>query len=156
MMHPRLAVAVLGLAAMLISCEKEETSSKPGTDITITANDAMQFDIKEFTVKKGARVRITLKNIGKASKIAMGHNLVLLAKGVDAMAFGLSVPAKGGSPESDWLPTDKGDILATTKLLGPGESETIEFTAPDTPGVYEYLCTFPGHVMQMRGKMIVE
>jgi len=49
-----------------------------------------------------------------------------------------------------------GDVLAHTKLLGPGESESISFTAPTIEGEYEYVCTFPGHFAMMRGSMEVK
>jgi azurin len=47
-------------------------------------------------------------------------------------------------------------ILAQTKLLGPGESETIDFKAPTQPGEYPFLCTFPGHFAMMKGKLVVK
>ena len=46
-------------------------------------------------------------------------------------------------------------ILAATKLLNHKESQLIEFTAPKEPGDYDFLCTFPGHWMLMRGVMKV-
>ena len=50
----------------------------------------------------------------------------------------------------------KGDVIASTKLLGPGEQEILTFTAPKDPGSYEYVCTFPGHFAMMRGVMKVK
>ena len=48
-------------------------------------------------------------------------------------------------------------ILVPGKLLGSGESDTIEFTAPNTSGDYEFLCSFPAHLFAgMRGVMTVE
>ena len=46
-------------------------------------------------------------------------------------------------------------MIASTRLLGPGESEVVIFKAPNETGEYEYVCTFPGHFAMMRGKMIV-
>ena len=51
-------------------------------------------------------------------------------------------------------PSEK--ILHHTKLLDQGTSETLRFTAPTEPGVYPYLCTFPGHWILMKGEMIVK
>ncbi len=48
------------------------------------------------------------------------------------------------------------DVIAHTLLLEPQKSDTIYFTAPDQPGEYEYLCTFPGHATLMRGVLRVE
>ena len=46
-------------------------------------------------------------------------------------------------------------ILFYTKMAGPGEKTTVEFTAP-APGKYPFICTFPGHFALMKGIMIVE
>ena len=75
----------------------------------------------------------------------MGHNLVLLKKGITAISFGQKawVPVQ---MQSIALPDSlKGDVIASTKLLGPGEEEVLSFTAPKESGAYEYVCTFPGH-----------
>jgi azurin len=47
-------------------------------------------------------------------------------------------------------------IIAQTKLLGPGESDSIDFKAPSAPGEYPFLCTFPGHFALMKGKLVVK
>ena len=49
----------------------------------------------------------------------------------------------------------KSDVIAHTKLLGPGESDEITFKVPDA-GVYDFICTFPGHFGTMRGKIVAE
>lgn len=40
-------------------------------------------------------------------------------------------------------------------MLDNGQSEVLEFNAPDKPADYEFVCTFPGHYMLMRGIMKV-
>ena len=57
--------------------------------------------------------------------------------------------SKGFIPESD-------KILHHTKLLEPDTAEVLRFKAPKKPGVYPYLCTFPGHWIIMKGEMTVE
>jgi azurin len=47
-------------------------------------------------------------------------------------------------------------VLFHTLLLQPGKSEIIFFTAPDKPGDYEYLCSYPGHYLIMRGTFKVK
>ena len=115
----------------------------------------MQFDLKSFEVKAGQKVELTFKNIGKIPKIAMGHNLVVLKKGISAVAFGQKAMGAGANATNALPVSVKGDTIAATKLLGPDENETITFTAPET-GDYEYVCTFPGHFALMRGIMKVK
>ena len=124
--------------------------------ITITSNDLMQFSVKEFEVQAGEEVEIDFKNIGKLPKIAMGHNLVILKNGISAIAFG-GKAAKAGANANNALPDSVlSDVLISSKLLGPGESEVIKFKAPSEPGVHQFLCSFPGHYAIMRGIMIVK
>ena len=125
-------------------------------EIIITGNDKMQFDIKEFTVKPGEKVELTFKNVGKLPKLAMGHNLVILKEGVRPLKFGQKIMGLGASPTNPLPKESLVDVIAATKLLGPGESDVITFTAPRKGGLYQYLCSFPGHYAIMRGIMIVK
>ena len=129
---------------------------KADHEITISGNDTMQFDIKNFDVTAGNKVKIIFKNTGKLPKIAMGHNLVLLKKGVTAIAFGQKALGAGANAVNPLPDSLKGDVIANTKLLGPGEEEIVFFTAPTEKGAYEYVCTFPGHFAMMRGTMTVK
>ena len=54
----------------------------------------------------------------------------------------------------NWLPEDP-RMWLHSKPLNPEESETLEFTDPEKPGVYPYVCTFPGHAIIMNGKLTV-
>lgn len=122
-------------------------------ELSLQANDQMQFDKKEFRVKAGQTVRLTLTHAGTMAKNAMGHNFVLLKEGVDLGAFGQK---SATAMDTDYIPaSEEGNIIAHTKMLGGGESDTIEFTAP-AAGSYEFLCSFPGHYALMRGVFIVE
>lgn len=141
-------MTVLAVAMMAVSSFAGE--------VVIEGNDAMQYNIKEFTVKAGEEVKLTLKHVGKLPKAAMGHNVVILKAGTDAMQWGLGVPGKGGTVANGYIPTDKSPIIAYTDLIGGGETTTVTFTAPDKPGSYPFVCTFPGHVAMMRGVMKVQ
>jgi azurin len=119
--------------------------------VTIVASDAMQYDNLKITAKPGQKVKLTLVHGGTLAKTVMGHNFVLLKQGTDVAAFaGLAAAAAA----TEYIPADKSAILANTKTIGGGESDTIEFVAP-AAGSYDYICTFPGHFSIMRGKLEV-
>ena len=122
--------------------------------MTITANDDMKYDTERIQAKPGQNVSVTLKNVGTAPKFSMGHNFVLLQQGVDAIKFAV---ASAEFASANYIaPTLKGSVLASTILLGPGESDTAKFRAPTVKGEYEYVCTFPGHAAGgMKGKLVV-
>lgn len=150
---------VAGAALLLSACGKSDASASaaPTVDgvrtVAISADDAMKFSLTEIRARAGEKIRVTLTNAGRMPKQAMGHNWVLLTPRDDAavMAFAASAAAK--MPE--YLPDDRSAVLAHTKVLGGGESDTIEVTAPAQPGEYPFVCTFPGHAALMKGKLVV-
>lgn len=122
--------------------------------ITIEGNDQMKFNKSEIRVKAGEKITLTLKHVGKMDKAVMGHNWVLLDLGADMAEIG---NAAAMDTENDHIPAEFADqILVHTKMIGGGESDTIEFEAPTTPGTYTFMCTFPGHYALMKGEFIVE
>ena len=111
----------------------------------------MKYDRTEFTVQPGMKVRIVLKNPD-----AMDHNLIMVQPGAAAKVAieAAKMETTGEGVEKQWIP-DSDEILFASNLLSRGEAESIEFTAPDEEGIYDYICTFPGHWQLMRGVMIV-
>lgn len=124
--------------------------NQPVRSIVINSNDQMKFDLSEIRVKAGEKIKLTLKHTGKFKKDVMGHNFVLLAAGTDVAKF---ATAAMSAKATEYIPA-KG-ALAHTRLIGGGESTTIEFTAPKK-GTYDFICSFPGHYSIMKGKFIVE
>lgn len=120
--------------------------------ISMTTNDVMKFNINSMTVKAGQKVKLTLTHTGKLDKRVMGHNVVILQKGVKMPSFAQKAAA---SKDNDYIPAGTTDVVAHTKMIGGGETTTIAFTAPEV-GVYNFICSFPGHYAIMRGKFIVE
>lgn len=131
----------------------KQNSEAPASNISnvveLTANDQLKFDKNDLHVKANEKVTLTLKNIGTMPKESMGHNFILLKDGVDLAAF-----AKEAITAPEHIPASDPAIIAHTKLLGPGESDTIEFTVP--AGEYIYICSFPGHYLTMTGSLIAE
>lgn len=121
--------------------------------LSIEGNDQMQYNKKEMTVKAGAKVNLTLKHTGTMPIATMGHNWVLLKKGTDVATFATAAVEAGA--DADYIPAGTTNVIAHTKMIGGGESTTVEFTAPEA-GTYEYICSFPGHWSMMRGTLTVE
>lgn len=125
------------------------------TKLELTGNDQMQFSSKALEATAGEKVTLTFKHIGTLPVAAMGHNVVILKPGTPVPAFATKCAA---AKDHGYLPQDdesKAVIVAHTKLLGGGESDTIEFT-PTEPGAYPFLCTFPGHFAIMQGVLTVK
>jgi len=124
--------------------------------VEIEGLDTLKFDTETITVKPGEEVTIKLVNNTDMPASAMSHNWVLLVADADAEAYDKAA-AKAGA-DNDYMPSDMDDqVIAATGMVAGGESETITFTAPEEPGDYEYICTFPGHfVAGMKGVLKVE
>lgn len=129
------------------------SSTIVGNKITIEANDQMMYNIKTIEAKAGEKIEITLTNKGTMPKESMGHNWCLLAQGANLEDFAV---AAATAKNNDYIPKDlEKNVIAHTKILGPGESETISFDAP-AAGSYKFICSFPGHYMMMQGDLIVK
>ena len=145
------SIALLAFASAFIGCSRNVV---PPRVVDITGDDFMKFDVTSFEVKPGQQVTVRLKNVGELPKEAMGHDWVLLAKQTDARIF---VDAGIPHPEPDYIAIGQsGYVLAKTKMLGPGESDSVTFIAPSEPGPYDYVCTFPEHYISgMKGVMTI-
>ena len=119
--------------------------------VILNSFDNMIYDKNKIEVNSGKNIILTLNHKGKVSKEFMGHNFVLLKKGVNVDEYAKkAVLAKS----NDYIP-DSDEAIAYTEMLGGGESTTISFLAPEA-GIYTYICSFPGHYMMMRGELIVK
>ena len=129
-----------------------ESTSGDVLKLEIESSDQLQYNLTELKATAGAKVSLTLKHTGKLAASVMGHNIVILGAGEDMNEFIKQANAAG--PDSNYL-HDGASVIAASKIIGGGESTTVEFTAP-AAGTYDFLCTFPGHNALMKGKFIVE
>ena len=127
----------------------ETVEPDPDAIVIRTIVDQMKFDTDSFTVTVGQPVKIWFENPDYSP-----HNLIF---GQPNSAAEIAAAAEGLGPLGfalEFLP-DNDKIIAASKLLNHREYQVIEFTAPANPGDYDFLCTFPGHWMTMRGVMQV-
>ena len=115
-----------------------------------TIIEKMKYDVTELKVKAGKKVKLTFVNPD-----ALPHNFVITKPGTATAVAAAAVNLGADGFKVGFLPKSD-DILHATKLLDRGETEVLEFNAPTTPGDYEFVCTFPGHSILMRGVLKVE
>lgn len=127
-------------------------AAAPAGPIQVTGNDQMQFSTNAFEVTSGSEVTLIMTNVGTLPVESMGHNLVILNPGTVVADFGTKAIA---AKETGYIPADSAAVFAHTRILGPGQSDTLKFTAP-AAGAYPYLCSFPGHFAVMQGVMTVK
>ncbi|WP_406694003.1 PVC-type heme-binding CxxCH protein [Singulisphaera sp. Ch08] len=116
-----------------------------------TLPEQMLFDKERLAVNAGKPVEIRFEN-----NDLMPHNVVVIEPGTleEVGLLGESTATDPGALARNYVPSSKGVILAS-RLLQPRESQTLAFTAPSQPGVYPYVCTYPGHWRRMYGSLYV-
>ena len=154
-MKPIFTKLVLTLSTALLLCTASSSMAqtaapKNGSKVSIAVvPNLVKFDVTRFDATVGSEVEVNFSN-----PCVLPHNFVLVKPEAEA-ALTAAVGAMGlEGMEKHFLPDVPG-IVAATKLLQPGKKETLRFTAPETPGEYPYVCTFPGHWFTMRGVMCV-
>ena len=116
-----------------------------------TIPEQMLYDKSLIVVETGKPVEIILINDD-----AMPHNLVVVAPGA---VEEVGQAAEKMPPEPDaqgrMQVPDSPKVLHATKMVEPGQQAKLSFTAPEEPGDYQYVCTFPGHWRRMVGTLAV-
>jgi putative heme-binding domain-containing protein len=116
-----------------------------------TVPDQMIYDKDRIVVKAAKPVEIVFEN-----NDLMPHNFVVTKPGALA-EVGKLAEATGTQPraqERHYVPKSP-SVLFSSRLLQPRQMQKLSFTAPAKPGVYPYVCTYPGHWLRMHGAMYV-
>ena len=118
--------------------------------------ERMKFTAEQFTVEADQPLKLVFINPD-----ATDHNLVITKPGaLEEVGMAANEMAKDPkNANSDFVPTSKKNlILQHTPMIGPtrrSKVAVLRFQAPREPGIYPYVCTFPGHWVVMNGEMIV-
>ena len=149
----RCLLALLPLALLAFALPAAAQSIAPRT-IEIQVGDNMHFTPARIDARPGEQLRVVLKDVGTMPKAAMGHDFVLLKKGADPKAF---ADKSATARDTNYIaPALQDQVLASTPLVGPGETAEVTFKAPDKNGEYTFLCSFPGHfAVGMKGTLVV-
>jgi putative heme-binding domain-containing protein len=116
-----------------------------------TLPERMSYDQDVIAVAAGKPVQFALDNAD-----LMPHNFVIVQPGSleEVGLLGESTAQQPGALERQYVPpSDK--ILLASRLLQPRGSQRLTLNAPAKPGVYPYVCTFPGHWRRMYGALYV-
>jgi putative heme-binding domain-containing protein len=145
-----------GLAALLPLAEAKAVRKELGElGVRVvrlsTLTDQMLYDKDRIVVKAGKPVEVFFENTD-----IMPHNFVVTLPGAmeEIGALAEAQATQPGAAERQYVPASS-KVLVKSRLLQPRESQKVAFTAPTKPGVYPYVCTYPGHWRRMYGALYV-
>ncbi|MBT5927335.1 MAG: hypothetical protein HOH33_12015 [Verrucomicrobia bacterium] len=138
-----LLLLLYALSFMPMEAASIELATQPGK---------LKYDIETFGVRPGEQVELTFVNNDE-----MQHNLLILqGEGGITLKVAQKAWAMGpGAVEKEFVPEMEGTVLVHSRVLSPGEKQTLKFQAPEATGNYPYVCTLPGHAFSMKGVMVV-
>ena len=116
-----------------------------------TVPHRMIFDKELIAIEAGQSVEFRFSNTD-----SMPHNFAITIPGSLA-EIGELAESTSNSADAiarNYIP-DSTKILLGSRLLQPSEGQALSFTAPLEPGIYPYVCTYPGHWRRMYGALYV-
>lgn len=116
-----------------------------------TLLERMAYDQEVLVVEAGKPIEFLFENSDM-----MPHNLVI-AKPGSMEALGESAEATAQEPGAaarHFVPVSD-QVLLSSRLLQPNQQQRLAWVAPKEPGVYPYVCTYPGHWRRMFGALYV-
>lgn len=112
----------------------------------------LKFAPERLRVTAGSRATLTVTN----EDPSMPHNLVLLhpeaLREVGEASMKMAATPEGVAKH---YVMDHDGVIAFSPILQSGGQYTIYFDAPEEPGEYPYVCTYPGHWQVTRGVLDV-
>ncbi len=133
-----------GLAVLAVAGCSEADAQE--VMLTIASDGDFPFFVPDMlTVPTGARVKLTFHHTGEI--LTQFHNWVLCKPGTMEAVEKAGIEA---GEKNNWLKKGDPNVLAATPLIGKGTHIAFEFVAP-APGDYPFMCTTPGHGVDMHG-----
>ncbi|MFO0880913.1 MAG: PVC-type heme-binding CxxCH protein [Gemmataceae bacterium] len=116
-----------------------------------TVIEQMIYDKERLVVQAGKPFEIFFENTD-----TMPHNFVIIQPGSLEEIGDLAekTATQPGAIARGYVPVSPKIMLKST-LVQPRQSERLSWTAPKQPGVYPYVCTYPGHWRRMHGALYV-
>ena len=148
MTHKLLVFATALLAVASIDSAQARNTGRP---ITVRATEGLQFDPPRAQMETGQTVTFRFLNRDPNDQ---PHNLIIIKPDSLEAIQQASMQIDAESIARGYVPEHEA-VLAHTKLLDADQSEEFKFTSPEEPGIYHYVCTYPGHAMIMYGALYV-
>jgi glucose/arabinose dehydrogenase/azurin len=151
-------VQVANDLAGLLPKEQARAARKDLRDLSVavfvirSVREQMRYDTPRLVVEPGKPFEVIFENDD-----FMPHNIVFVKPGTREK---VARAAERMKPEDDdgrgraYVPRTT-DVYAASKLIEAGQRASITLTAPNEEGVYEYVCTYPGHWTVMWGQLII-
>lgn len=119
--------------------------------IDLAAGQNLSFSDTTLTARAGESLHLHFRNPD-----VVPHNWVLLRPG-SLERVGQTINRLIADPEAAWRQyvPQSDDVLVYTDIIPAAGEGNIYFRAPDQPGRYPFLCSFPGHWMVMNGTLVV-
>ncbi|UXH42391.1 azurin [Pseudomonas promysalinigenes] len=124
--------------------------------VTVDSTDQMSFDTKDIVVDKSCKeFTVTLTHSGNLPKNVMGHNVVI-SKEADMQA--IATDGLSAGIEKSYLKDGDERVIAHTKIIGAGETDTLKFDVSKLAAdqKYGFFCSFPGHISMMKGTVTLK
>ncbi len=119
--------------------------------VTIKAVTGMQYDTKRLAIAPGTTVTLTFVNDDATD---MPHNFVLTKPGKRLDVVNAAAALGADAAKTGFVPT-VADVVASIPEVKPHTTAKLTFTVPTEPGIYPYVCTYPGHGLIMFGDLYV-
>lgn len=111
----------------------------------------MVYDKEKIVVEAGQAVEFRFANTDH-----MPHNFAIVQPGsLEEVGQLAEATARDADAKDRHYVPAVDSVLVASRLLEPGQKQSISFEVPSTPGVYPYVCTYPGHWRRMFGAMYV-
>ncbi|MGL4550169.1 MAG: discoidin domain-containing protein, partial [Gemmataceae bacterium] len=154
---PQEALQLCDALAGLLPADDARKARKELSEIGVrvlrlgTLVEQMLYDRERLVVQAGKPVELVFENGD-----TMPHNWVLIEPGsleeIGALAEKTGQDAT--AMKREYVPASP-KVLVKSSLLQPRSVQKLSFTAPAKPGVYAYVCTYPGHWRRMHGALYV-
>lgn len=116
-----------------------------------TVVERMIYDKELIVVQAGKPVEFRFSNTDN-----MPHNFAIVQPGsLEEVGQAAEATARDADAKDRQYVPKSDKILLASKLLESGQTQSLSFEVPKEPGVYPYVCTYPGHWRRMFGALYV-